>query len=173
MTTSIEMILIGGVVKTLRDRHSWSGETHIQKSAYIAKQIKHVPFESEFVLYKHGPYSFDMNKSLSHMRGRGLLTMTPNPGFGSTYDINEPLWAALNKAANNVFAQFEERIVFVCGILANKNVAALERIATAIFLKAEHPDKDTEFLASELISIKPHISLENARQAFIEAEQLE
>lgn len=172
MTTSIEMILIGGVVKILRDRHSWTGETHIQKSAYIAKVLKKVPFESEFVLYKHGPYSFDMNKSLSHMRGRGLLITTANPGYGPTYKINEPLWQALNKASGDVFSRFEESLIDVCRNLANKNVSSLERVATAVFLRSENPDKDDEFLAREMVSIKPHILIESARVAFIEADKL-
>ena len=77
MTSASEIHLVGRVVEILGEMHSWCGETHIQKTAYVAKVIKNVPFESKFILYKHGPYSFDMNGVLNHMRSQNILLVTP------------------------------------------------------------------------------------------------
>jgi len=172
MTTTREMVLVGGVAAALRERGSWTGETHVQKAAFVAKVLKHVPFESEFVLYKHGPFSFDLNKSLVHMRARGILSLTQNPGYGPSFEVNRPLWNALNQAAGNVFRQYSEGIDVICDTLATKNVAELERIATAIFLSVSHSDWSREELAEELVRVKPHIPPELARHAFDEAAQL-
>jgi uncharacterized protein YwgA len=166
------MVLIGGVVRSLRQRNSWAGETHIQKAAYIAKEIRGVPFESEFVLYKHGPYSFDLNKSVVHMRGRGILSTIQNPGFGPTMEVNEPLWVALDNAIGHYFSQFEAGINSVCDVLATKNVGELERLATAVFLNKSLGDTSIEEKADEMVRIKPHIPPDLARRAFDEVRAL-
>ena len=93
---------------------SWCGETHIQKTSYVAKCVEHVPFESEFVLYKHGPYSFDLNAVLNRMRSQGIITLVPQGSYGASYHLNERIWAAINKATGNYFDQFASRVERVC-----------------------------------------------------------
>src|ERR1700722_18048872 len=99
MTSASEIHLVGRVVEILDEMHSWCGETHIQKTAYVAKVVENVPFESKFILYKHGPYSFDMNAVLNHMRSQNILIVTPQGTYGSSYRLNEGLWTALSRAA--------------------------------------------------------------------------
>lgn len=169
MTTTREMVLIGGVVKALRDRHSWTGETHVQKATFIAKVVRRVPFESEFVLYKHGPFSFDLSKSIVHMRGRGLLVTDVNPGYGPSFSVKETLWRALDRTASNIFAQYEASISRICEILAPKNVSELERIATAIYVSELLPNSSKEEKINELVRLKPHILPDAASKAFEEA----
>lgn len=169
MTTTKEMVLIGGVVKALRDRDSWTGETHVQKATFIAKVVKHVPFESEFVLYKHGPFSFDLSKSIVHMRSRGLLVTEINPGYGPSFSIKETLWRALDRTASNVFAQYEASISRICEVLAPKNVSELERIATAIYVSELLPNSSKKEKINELVRLKPHILPDLAKRAFEEA----
>ncbi|MER9455743.1 hypothetical protein [Mesorhizobium sp. M0478] len=169
MTTTKEMVLIGGVVKALRDRGSWTGETHVQKATFIAKVAKHVPFESEFVLYKHGPFSFDLSKSIVHMRSRGLLVTEVNPGYGPSFNIKEILWRALDRTASNIFAQYEVSILQICEILAPKSVSELERIATAIYVSELLPNSSKEEKIKELVRLKPHILPDLASRAFEEA----
>jgi uncharacterized protein YwgA len=110
MTTTKEYILIGGIVCSLNQNKSWSGETHIQKTAFIAKHVLLVPFESEFVLYKHGPYSFDLSSSLMKMRTQHMLEAIPQGQYGSSYELNSVLWSALNRAAGNVYDRYRTKI---------------------------------------------------------------
>jgi uncharacterized protein YwgA len=77
MTRIKEFVLVGGIVRSLNAVGSWCGETHIQKTSYIAKHVKGVPLESDFTLYKHGPFSFDLNAVLNEMRSQNLLSVTP------------------------------------------------------------------------------------------------
>lgn len=172
MTTSREMVLIGGTVKLLREGLSWAGETHIQKTAYVAKTLKRVPFESEFVLYKHGPFSFEMSTSLVHMRTRGLLSISQNPGYGPSFDVAEPLWKALDRSASNYFEKYEADIASISAVFASKNVAWLERVATAVYLNSLRPTSSVEDRAAELVQLKPHIPYALAMDAFTQVESI-
>lgn len=134
--------------------------------------MKNVPFESEFVLYKHGPFSFDLSKSIVHMRGRGLLLTEVNPGYGPSFSIKETLWRALDRTASNIFAQYEASISQICEILAPKNVAELERLATAVYVSEILPNSSKEEKARELVRLKPHILPDLAKRAFEEASLL-
>jgi uncharacterized protein YwgA len=172
MTTKKEMVLIGGVAKFLRERGSWTGETHIQKTAFIAKTKREVPFESDFVLYKHGPFSFDMNKSIGHMLTRGVLTAYTNPGYGPSFRLNEALWRAIDKTVGGYFDQFETDLGIICDITAGKNVAELERIATAVYVIDSFPDVAPDEQAATICKLKPHISRDLAIQAISEARRI-
>jgi uncharacterized protein YwgA len=171
MNAMKESVLIGGIVHGLNERHSWSGETHIQKTSYVAKDVLKVPFESEFVLYKHGPYSFDLNSSLMKMRAQNLLAAIPQGQYGSTYQLNEPLWNAI-KASSEVYDRFRTKLDFVCGQMARKNVAQLERLVTAVFVILRFPKLNPQHMRAKLREMKPHISEADAAIAFTEATDL-
>jgi uncharacterized protein YwgA len=50
------------LIKSLRSKGSWCGETHIQKAAFFLQQLTGVPIDFDFILYKHGPFSFDLRE---------------------------------------------------------------------------------------------------------------
>jgi hypothetical protein len=173
MTTSKEMVLIGGVARALRERGSWTGETHIQKASYILKIRRSIPFESEFVLYKHGPFSFDMNKSIVHMLSRGMLFAESNRGYGPSILVNNSLWNALDARLGNFFGNFQSDVYAICGLLARKNVAELERIATAVYVSVSFPLLSWEDRAITISRLKPHIDRDAAMAALREAEVIQ
>ncbi|MBN8987582.1 MAG: hypothetical protein J0H42_05030 [Rhizobiales bacterium] len=169
MTTSREMVLIGGVVDRLTRAGSWCGETHIQKTAYMTKALKNVPFESEFILYKHGPYSFDLNKSLNHMSARSVLSLELRGHYGPSYRLNEALWGALDRASSNFFSTVFESVDDICRRLAKKNVAELERVSTAVFVNTNFSDLSSSDKIKKFVELKPHVSRDLAQIAFEEA----
>src|ERR1035441_4963526 len=66
-------------VLTLLDREmlakgSWCGETHIQKATYFLQELLGVDLGFEFVLYRHGPFSFELRDELSSMQADDILT---------------------------------------------------------------------------------------------------
>jgi hypothetical protein len=71
--------VLAGLARRLDERGSWSGETHLQKAAYLLHELTDVPFEFEFILYKHGPFSFELRDELSAMRADRLLERQPQP----------------------------------------------------------------------------------------------
>jgi hypothetical protein len=56
---SQDAVLVG-LARRLYEQGSWTGETHIQKAAYLLHELLAVPFDFAFILYKHGPFSFDL-----------------------------------------------------------------------------------------------------------------
>jgi hypothetical protein len=45
-----EAVLIG-LARRLEEQGSWSGETHVQKAAYLVSELLAVPFDFDFILY--------------------------------------------------------------------------------------------------------------------------
>jgi len=169
MTSASEINLVGRIIRILSEVHSWCGETHIQKTAYIAKSVKGVPLESKFILYKHGPYSFELNTVLNNMRSQNIATVAPQGSYGSSYSLNEGLWTALNRAAGRDLDAFDEQLNFVCGQLARKKVAELERIATAVYVRLNYGSLNEDQQTRKLRELKPHIGASDAQLAFTEA----
>ena len=57
----------------LRREGSWCGHTHMQKATYFLQDLLGVPTGYEFILYKHGPYSFDLSEELAGLRADYLI----------------------------------------------------------------------------------------------------
>ena len=81
--------IVTKLAKRLRHYGSWCGETHIQKAMYLLQELLEVPTGFDFILYKHGPYSFDLGDELTSLRADGLLALEPQtvpygPRFAAT-----------------------------------------------------------------------------------------
>lgn len=168
MTLSSDYALIGEIVKELQECGSWCGETHIQKTAYVAREVLKVPLSSRFILYKHGPYSFDLSSTLSSMRADRVLSLAPQGQYGSSYSV-EPAMAAISEKFRDLIQKNSAKIQKVSAEFASKNVAELERIATAIFVTL-NGNATQEARAAKLHKLKPHIGLTDALEAIKSAD---
>src|SRR3989338_8128509 len=75
--------LLTSLAQKLRDNGSWCGETHLQKAVYFLEDLFAIPLEFEFILYKHGPFSFDLRDELTSLRADELLRLVPqDPPYG-------------------------------------------------------------------------------------------
>ena len=153
----------------LRRAGSWAGETHMQKATYFLQKLMNVPLEFDFVLYKHGPFSFDLRDELTFMRAQGFLRLEPQYPYGPTLVAGEK-----SELLKQVFqAAIEEclpRIRFVSQRLAPKTVAGLERTATALYVTLQVPAEADRAL--RLTHLKPHIGLQDAQAAVSEVDQI-
>jgi len=152
----------------LRERESWCGETHLQKAAYFLQELLNVPIEREFILYKHGPFSFDLRDEMAAMCADGLLRIQPQPTpYGPTI-VTTPNAKRIQERFPKTVGQHQKRIDFVARNLADKDVLALEGLATALYVSKKFGLKTSASeRAKELHLLKPHISTEHAK-AFIE-----
>jgi len=165
--------LLTRLVDRLRSHGSWCSETHIQKSTYVAQELGGVPLGFNFILYKHGPFSFDLRDEVTSLRADGLLLMEPQafpygPKFKATETAHQ-LQQRYPKTLNTHGAALE----FVAQNLADKPVAELERLATALFAKANLPDEVNHKRAQWINAQKPHIATDEAVAALEEVESLE
>jgi hypothetical protein len=160
------------LLEALRGKGSWCGETHIQKAMYCLQEITAVPTDFDFILYKHGPFSFNLRDELTAMRADGLVEMHLNPSpFGpSLYPTDAGL--ALRNRFPKTVAMYQRQVDFIAAIVGTQNVAALERLATALYVTREMPGGTVEERAGLLNQLKPHISIGQAIEAVKEVDRV-
>jgi hypothetical protein len=170
------LVVIARLVDALRRHGSWCGETHVQKAMYLLQTLCAVPTGFSFVLYKHGPFSFDLRDTLNQMLGSGLLDIEQRQPYGPTM-IRTGAAERLEEGFPKTIGSVDGQIEFVGQLVGDSGVAELEREATAAFLVSQTPDRPDQGLAEELTRLKPHVTIDEAlravrdlRQSFIEAK---
>lgn len=158
------------LIESLRRHGSWCGETHVQKSVYLLQELLDVPFEFQFILYKHGPFSFDLRDELTSLQADQIIALEPQP---------IPYGPKLSATAGGVelahrfpktAAQYKDAIAQIAEIVGSRGVNALERLATALYVTRREPEQDQKRRAEALVKLKPHISREDALKAIEEAD---
>ena len=148
------------LLNALKARGSWCGETHIQKATYFLQVMMETPLEFEFVLYKHGPYSFDLSDEITALRADLLLDVQSRAPYGPSLVPSETS-AALLANFPRTREQFEPAIQFVGRHLGDKNVAELEKLGTALFVTKSGADDRVR----RLCKLKPHVDEPEAHRA--------
>jgi len=159
------------LINELTARGSWCGETHVQKATYFLQELLKVPTEFDFILYKHGPFSFELRDELTSMRADGLLELRSQLPYGPTLVATET-GMQLMKEYPKTLGQYRRYITFVAEALRDKNVADLERLGTALFVTLEDQHRSEEERVEEISDLKPHIDREAAETALKEVEKI-
>jgi uncharacterized protein YwgA len=155
--------LILAMIEALRSQGSRTGKTPIIKGLFLAKAAGlDVPFE--LFLYKHGPYSTDIEDNLDQLKSYGAIEVEPAfDGYGVKFSPGEN--ASFVKKQVSLSADEQAMIDKVCQFIRSKNVSQLERLATAAWIRTEEGITDPDDVARRLNELKPHISLSDARNA--------
>jgi hypothetical protein len=148
----------------LRANGSWAGETHIQKAAYFMQELLSVPSGFKFVLYWHGPFSFDLRDSLNKLETWGCIQTEEQPYPYGPKIVEGPTSGKL-KSVSTVPQEHAKSIQFVAQQLGKAKVSELERVATALFIELD-PNVSPADRPDRLVKLKPHISREEAPNAF-------
>ena len=156
----------------LREQGSWCGETHLQKAAYFLEELANVPLGLGFILYKHGPFSFELRDEITAMRADGLIHMRLQPYPYGPSLLTTDNGRRLQKRWPKTLGKHADSIAFVAEHLGNLGVAELERLATALYITKKHPGESVEFRARRLHELKPHVSLEEAQSAVKEVDRM-
>lgn len=144
--------------KKLLAEGSWCGETHLQKAVYFLQELLQVPTGFEFLLYKHGPFSFDLRDELMAMRAEGYLELrVREEPYGPTLMATKRS-ARLRERYPKTLKQFTRQVDFVGGRLGDKGASELERLATALYVTREHPDHSPRQRSKRLQQLKPKVS---------------
>jgi hypothetical protein len=154
------------LVDKLREQGSWAGETHLQKAVFFLEELLGCPLGFDFILYMHGPFSFDLRDELTSLRAGLILTLEPQaPPYGPKF-ASTSIGQKVVKRYSGIVEEQGPRIDFVAGLFRNRGVKELERLATALYTTRELGwDSSVEPRAKLLNEVKPHVSLEEAREA--------
>ncbi len=155
--------LILEVIKGLRDNGSWTGKTHVQKTMFLVNEATSVEVPFEFVLYKHGPYSFDIETELEQMKSYNALAVQPISNYGVELKPSEN--AELIKSLSPISQPEKESIGEICHFVGAKGVVDLERLATTVWIRNREHITDHNQVAQRVNALKPHISIQEAEAA--------
>ncbi len=159
--------LLCRLVDAMHQQGSWVGETHIQKCSMFLQKLLQVPTDYQFILYKHGPYSFDLRTELAEMRVRYLLDLKPNRVYAPSYILGHR--GRLHIEISN---EFQNEIDFVSRELSRKNVVELERVATVYYVSEANPGLSKPKVAELVCQLKSHIKPPQAISAADEVERI-
>ena len=121
----------------LRANGSWCGETHVQKGTYFLQEVLGVQTGFEYILYKHGPYSFDLTADLTALRADFLMEFNHrSPGYGPGL-VPTPTIAELRSRYPKTLEAHGRQIKFIAATFGARGVAELERLATALYVTRE------------------------------------
>lgn len=152
---------------------SWCGETHLQKATYFLQELLQVPTGMEFILYKYGPYSFDLTENLTALRADELLEMKIKGfGYGPSFETTE-ISRGFREHYPITLGKYKAQISFVSAKLGDKGVRDLERLATALYVSLDpkhNPPADAR--AYKIHRLKHHVSVDDAMDAVNEFDEL-
>ena len=165
--------VLAGLARRLHDRGSWSGETHLQKATYLLHELQGVPFDFNFILYKHGPFSFELRDSLGTMRADRLLEREVQPPpYGPRFLVTDR-GRELEERFGRTMERYGSALDWVADRLGDRGVMELERLATALWVTRELGNEATvETRAGRLHQVKPHVSLDDAAEAVSEIDEM-
>lgn len=164
--------LLTRLIEQLRHKGSWCGETHVQKATLFLQDLMRIPLGFEFMLYKHGPFSFDLRDELTSLRADELVKLEPQRGYGpriATTDRTKYIQGLYSKT----LGKYDSRISFVSEKLGSKGVSDLERLATAFYVTGRLDNHaSVEDRAAKLTMLKPHVARDEAVAAVAEVDQI-
>ena len=159
--------LLAHLMRHIRASGSWSGETHIQKSMYFLQSLLNVDTGYHFVLYLHGPFSFDVHEVLTWMISRCEIDLQRFDLYGPRLKLTPG-----GKRLAGEHKGFDDQMKWVSSHIATMNVVDLERVGTVCLLKTGAPDWSDEQIAKELHRLKPHITTDLALRGIEQFEAL-
>ena len=172
MNESQRMALLILLDREMLSKGSWCGETHLQKATFLLQDLAGVDLGFDFVLYRHGPFSFDLRDQLSATLANGLLCLQVKQlGYGPAYVPTEFSETFLERFPKTTERHIEQ-VKFIAGELGDMNVGALEKLATAFFLTEHENDQGLKARAEKLVQTKPHISYQDAIKACEDADAM-
>lgn len=156
--------LIVSLVEKMKNGGSWCGETHIQKCVYFLQQLLLVPMDYKYIMYKHGPYSFDLSDELAFLRGNAFLELRPRLPYGPSLFPGKYDKILKDKYAAVIF-QYTREVDFVVKKLADKTVKELEKISTTLYVKKEKQWVSEKDIVDQIMQLKPHIKRKDVDEA--------
>lgn len=172
MKQSQRVALLTLLNREMLRRGSWCGETHIQKATFLLQELLGVRLGFEFVLYRHGPFSFELRDELSSMQADDLVSLQlRQPGYGPAF-VPTPFSDTFLERFPKTTARYGAQIEFIAGELSRMNVVELERIATAFFITQEGSTESIGERIEQLVELKPHITVADASHAFEDIDRL-
>ena len=171
MGIAMNVAILADVVSQLRAAGNWCGETHVQKTIYLLQTACQVPMGYSFVLYKHAPYSFDLELDITRLLGRRILKQEPSrPPYGPRLNITTIMTKHV-APQREAIGRHSEAITRVVQFVGKRGAVQLERLTIALYVTERYHEKSIEARAKRINELRPHVSVELATEALKELDE--
>ena len=151
--------------------HGDIGKTKIQKIVYFLQESLNVPLMYPFRMHYYGPYSDDLDGTLSLTKSLGYINIEPDPnGFGyhvmPVEEKDNLSWQAYNMSEDPDIREPIENIDQAIDVLGELDTPQIELYATIHFisrLKGNTPKERTVQIVKKL---KPRLSTEEIEVSY-------
>jgi len=172
-STLQNLTVIYDLIEARRAADNWCGETHIQKTTYFLEHLTGHALGYDYILYKHGPYSFGLSENLSAMKSLSFVDEEiPHPGYGPRFKHNPEVAHMLRTNFGEKSRGLSGPLTFVVGKLGDYGVATLERLGTALYFTRQEPVRNGQERAQRIHQVKPHISVVLALHAVTAVDRI-
>ena len=153
------------LIRRLRDRGSWCGETHIQKATFFLQELTDGHLGFAFTMYRYGPYSFDLRDDLTGLRADNIVRLAAQWPYGPRMEPTERS-DYIQGLYPRTLATYANGIDMVAKWLGSKGVTELERWSTALYvIRRTAASVPRETIIGEIVQLKPHVSRAEAGEA--------
>ncbi|MGW9330470.1 hypothetical protein [Bosea sp. NPDC055594] len=158
------------LIARLKEVGSWCGETHVQKSMFLLSTVLDSDLGYEFIIYKHGPFSFDFRDDLIALQSIGAVKLnTTVPGYGPSFEISD--FANKIREKNKEFIKRHlKSIDFIVKKFGKNDVKFLEKITTAIYIAKNASSESESSWVAKMHELKPHIPFKECEAAVNSAQ---
>ena len=167
--------LLTRLIDRLKEQENWCGETHLQKAVYILQTLAQVPLGYKFILYKHGPFSFDLRDELTALRADAIIALQPRGVYGPSMENTEQA-ENVQKLFSKTLRRYENRLSFAAKAVGARGVMELEKLATALYVRIKEKEEGLQLsvdnAARRLVELKGHIPVREAIKAVKEIDRL-
>lgn len=163
--------LVSELLDRIRANNSWAGPVHLQKSMFFLQEMRGVPLDFEFVLYRYGPYSFELQDEIEYIRVSGILKwwFHDSPGYATGLDTTEAS-RDIRDRLPRFMEHYKNDLVFVAENIGPMRSKQLERVSTSFYYMVKGVEGDKE-IAREVCKVKPHIDYSDAVEAAQQVRQ--
>ena len=143
-------------VAALKTAGSWTGKTHVQKTLALTSLLGEDALPFEFVLYKHGPFSFDVDHELDQMQSYNAIDVISVAQYGTTIKIEKG--SSFPKEYGDADPIILARIQAVANFNGSRGVVDLEALATSTWIRKKEGIGSDAAVLARLKDLKPHLA---------------
>ncbi|MGV3719874.1 MAG: hypothetical protein ACO1SX_03105 [Actinomycetota bacterium] len=169
MDKFVRQTLVASLVEAMRQAGSWCGRTHIQKSLFALQTL----FEPEpelryqYVLYRHGMYSFELDRDIAELEFYGGLAREEQRPYGPRYAA--PGLQAFKQRVGVSLTDWTSALEFIAREVGTGNVRELEALTTVMYVSTDLSERSanptTQLKLRRVHELKPHLSMDEIAEA--------
>lgn len=155
------------LLERIKQENRVCSESYIQKMCYLFEGFFSEPLGFSFQMYKHAPFSWDLQDELTALRADDILEIKVNRTIGATEYVLAENSGLLKQLHIYTIAKNAPCIEFIIREFAQYKIPALEKLATALYVMKENPENNLRENARKIRDYTPHVTREEALDALL------